>query len=252
VRTRPDVCDGSVTLSILIAVETFVLVLLTLLVAGLLRSHAEILRRIAETEGTSLAGAPDLPPGRDQATPATDVAGTTPHGDAVKVAVTGLRENTLLAFLSTGCLPCVPLWRSLSSPNPPVFPDRTRLVLLTKDRSHESVSKLRELAPEGTQVVMSSAAWEHYGVKGSPYFIYVDGASGHVHSEGTAGSWEQVLSLLQDALLDAGPGREGDGSAERIRRADTELAAAGIHPGHPSLWGNEPTRDAGKDGHGQH
>ena len=84
-----------------------------------------------------------------------------------------------------------------------------------------------------------------------PAFIYVDGPSGHVHSEGTAGSWEQALSLLQDALLDAIPGREGDGSAERIRRADTELAVAGIHPGHPSLWGNEPTRDAGEDGHGQ-
>ena len=238
-------------MSILIAVETFVLVLLTLLVAGLLRSHAEILRRIGETEGTSGTGAPDLPPGRDHATPALDVVGTTPHGDAVKVAVTGMRENTLLAFLSTGCLPCVPLWKRLSSATPPVLPEQTRLVLLTKDPSHES-TKLRELAPKGTPVVMSSAAWEHYGVKGSPYFIYVDGTSGNVHSEGTAGSWEQVLSLLQDALLDAGPGREGDGSAERIRRADAELAAAGIHPGHPSLWGNESTGDAGEDGHGQH
>lgn len=238
-------------MSILIAVETLVLVLLTLLVAGLLRSHAEILRRIGETGGTSRTEASELPPGRDHATPAMDVVGTTPRGDAVKVAVTGARENTLLAFLSTGCLPCVPLWESLSSSNPPVLPDRTRLVLLTKDPSHESTSKLRALAPKGTLVVMSSAAWEHYGVKGSPYFIYVDGPSGHVHSEGTAGSWEQALSLLQDALLDAIPGREGDGSAERIRRADTELAVAGIHPGHPSLWGNEPTRDAGEDGHGQ-
>ena len=33
-------------MAVLIAVETLVLVLLTLLVAGLLRSHAEILRRL--------------------------------------------------------------------------------------------------------------------------------------------------------------------------------------------------------------
>lgn len=237
-------------MSILVTVETFALILLTLLVAGLLRSHAEILRRITEREETSPSVRPDLPPARDQATPAIDVLGTTPQGDAIKVAVAGVKDNTLLAFLSTGCLPCVPLWKSLSSPNLPAFPERTRLVLLTKDRSHESISKLRDLAPAGIPVVMSSAAWEAYAVKGSPYFIYVDGPSGKVHSEGTAASWEQVVSLLQDALLESTPGREGDGSAERIQRADAELAAAGIHPGHPSLW--VPERNSREDGRGEH
>ena len=239
-------------MTILIVAETFVLVVLTLLVAGLLRSHAEILRRLAQLEETERGQRLELPPAREQATPAVDVMGTTPDGDPVKVAVAGMRENTLLAFLSTGCLPCASLWKGLSPPNHPILPDRTRLILLTKDRSHESISKLRELAPQGVPVVMSSAAWDDYGVKGSPYFIYVEGPSGQVHSEGAAANWEQVLSLLQDAILETDIGREGDGSADRIRRADTELASAGIHPGHPSLYGARSMDDGAEDGHGSH
>src|SRR2546426_9647847 len=185
-------------MTILIVAETFVLVVLTLLVAGLLRSHAEILRRLAQLEETERGQRLELPPAREQATPAVDVMGTTPDGAPVKVAVAGLREHTLLAFLSTGCLPCASLWKGLSPPNHPILPDRTRLILLTKDRSHESISKLRELAPQGVPVVMSSAAWDDYGVKGSPYFIYVEGPSGQGHSEGAAPNWEQVLSLVQD------------------------------------------------------
>jgi hypothetical protein len=113
------------------------------------------------------------------------------------------------------------------------------LVVVTKDRTEESPARLAELAPAGVTMMMSSAAWKDYGVHGSPYFIYVDGPAGHVHSEGTATTWDQVLSLLRDALADDELERQwrlGDGSAERIRRADAELAAAGILPGHPSLW----------------
>jgi hypothetical protein len=231
-------------MTVLIAVETFALVLLTVLVAGLLRSHAEILRRLAEPDRTPKNGeGASLPPAREEATPAVDVVGTTPQGAALKVGVTRMEENTLLAFLSTGCTSCLPLWKGLSSPNPPALPAQTRLVVLTKDRSHESISKLRELAPRDVPVVMSSAAWEDYRVQGSPYFIYVDGPSGRIHSEGTATNWEQVLSLLRDALLETEEGQTGDGSAERIRRADAELAAAGVHAGHPSLYGRRPEED---------
>ncbi len=237
-------------MAILITVETLILALLTLLVAGLLRSHAEILRQLAELGGgaaPSAASGEELPPARDGGSPAFDIAGATVAGDAVKVAVAGARGNTLLAFLSSGCLPCRRLWQGLNGGHLR-FPGGARLVVVTKDRTEESPTRLHELARSDVTLVMSSAAWDDYGVKGSPYFIYVDGPAGHVHSEGSATSWDQVASLLRDALADdelsrlqdgaSQPVRGGaaDGSAQRVRRADEELAAAGIHPGHHSLW----------------
>jgi hypothetical protein len=231
----------------LITVETIVLILLALLVAGLLRSHAEILRRLE-----SLDPSPDLPDGpraaagngldllpqaRQAATPAFDVAGTTLAGDPVKVAVTGRRGGTLLAFLSSGCLQCQELWEGLRPEVRRPAPGNARVVVVTKDSTHESPSRLHELAPSDVPVVMSSSAWDDYQVKGSPYFIYVDGPSSQVHGEGTAGAWPQVFSLLRDAFHDAEAARRGGLTGrERLARADAELDAAGIGPGHASLY----------------
>jgi thiol-disulfide isomerase/thioredoxin len=247
-------------MTMLVSVETLILALLTLLIAGLLRSHAEILRRLAEVEGSGGEGRAstiELPPPREGATRAADIAGTTLGGDAVKLAVAGVRHHTLLAFLSSGCLPCRKLLQQLEEVQGRV-PAGTRVVVVTKDRNEESPSRLAELAPPSATLVMSTEAWQGYGVQGSPYFVYVDGPAGAVHSEGTAANWDEVLSLLRDAISDqelarrqAAPqsharGRAADGSAERIRRADEELAAAGIHPGHPSLW----VDPSGADGRG--
>src|SRR5438094_582709 len=76
------------------------------------------------------------------------------------------------------------------------------LVVVTKGRHMESPSRLLELAPEGVPVVMSQEAWEGYGIAMSPYFVHVDGRTGAVRSEGAATSWEQVRSLLRDAMAD--------------------------------------------------
>ncbi len=108
----------------------------------------------------------------------------------------------------------------------------------------ESESAVRVLAPPEVPVVMSSQVWSDYQVPGSPYFLYVHGPSASVVGEGTAGSWRQVVALMRQALADTeptrGPGRRdaGDG-AYREARADQELLAAGIHPGHPSLYPTE-------------
>ena len=75
-------------------------------------------------------------------------------------------------------------------------------MVVVKDPALESPSRLRELAPAGVEVVQSSAAWEDFGVAMSPYFCLVDGRTGAVRSEGSAMTWEQVGSLLRDALLD--------------------------------------------------
>jgi len=97
---------------------------------------------------------------------------------------------------------------------------------------------------------MATAAWDAYHVPLSPYFIYVEASTGEVAGEGSAGTWQQVESLLRDALADAELARPSDGphrrqarasTAARLARMDSDLAAAGIGPGHPSLYaGDEP------------
>jgi hypothetical protein len=97
---------------------------------------------------------------------------------------------------------------------------------------------------------MSTEAWGDYRVPVSPYFILVDGPTGSVAGEGSATSWRQVASLLEQALADAAaaPARRPRGSgAERLRRAEEELQAAGIQPGHPSLYPASPPAAPGPD-----
>lgn len=208
---------------------------MALLVAGLLRSHAEILRRLE-----ALAqGREDLPTPRSRtvAEPdaAPDLVGRTLANEPLKVGV-GSGQSALLAFLTSGCSVCGGLWRELHAEPPPKIPGSARLIVVTKDSSHESPSKLLKLAPEDFPVVMSSRAWEDYAIPAAPYFVFVDGATGRVHGEGVASTWEQVSSLLEDALLeqDSGPGHS---SRDRVLRAEAELKAAGIEPGDPSLYG---------------
>ncbi len=226
----------------LVAVETLLLVLLALLVVALLRSHAEVLRRLgppADAGGERLAPGVPPPPERRDADPAPDVAGTTPFGEAIQVALAPGGPSTLLAFLSSTCLTCEGFWRSLAAGDAPL-PDGVRVVVVTKGASHESPSRLRELAPRAIPVVMSSQAWADYEVPTSPYFAYVDGPSGRIHGVGSATGWEQVASLLRDALADygaaTGEGARPGSSAWRASRVEAELAAAGIGPGHPSLY----------------
>jgi hypothetical protein len=254
----------------LIVVETLLLVLLSVLVAGLLRSHAEILRRLSRIDerapGASAAAADParteaaLPQPRAEATPASDVVGQTLAGEPIHIGVGGAGTNTLLVFLSSGCLSCRSLWDGLEPGVRPRMPGGARLVVVTKDTDQESPRKLRDLAPRDVPVVMSSEAWEAYGVPASPYFIYVDGPSGEVHGEGAASQWSQVVSLLNDALADADeagwspsdasnghgtPSRPGAGS--RPSRIEADLLAAGIGPGHPSLYGPGPTPEERKE-----
>jgi hypothetical protein len=241
---------------VLVAIETVVLALMALLVAGLLRSHAEIIRRLEgldparEGNGAAVAVDPRLPPSRAGTTPAFDIAGETLDGDALKLAIaTDAPGGTLLAFLSSGCTTCGSFWAGLRRGDVGSLRGVSRVVAVTRDASMESPSKLRDLMahdgapsrpPASTDalLVMSSRAWEDYRVAGSPYFVLVD-RHGRVAGEGTAISWPQVSSLIRDAVDDAATRRNDRraNGADRIRRADAELTAAGIGPGHPSLYG---------------
>jgi hypothetical protein len=216
-----------------------------LFLVAVLRSHAEILRRLGAIErrldpgGFALGdadGGERLPaPPTGTAPAAADIAGETLAGDAVKVALGPGSARTLLAFLSTGCSVCESLWAELRAGGPG-SPD-ARIVVVTKGRERESLTRLGRLAPPGADLVMSSDAWSAYDVTATPHFVLVD--SGTVTGRGGATSWTQILSLLADADSDVRLDRART-TSERAARAEQALAAAGIVPGHPTLY---PSRD---------
>ena len=254
---------------VLVVIEAVVLALLALLVAGLLRSHAEILRTLhdlgvgrdplAEPGATTPVRAPTLARTTSATSaeqpPAVDVEGTSPSGDSVVIGVAGAPQPTLLAFLSSGCVTCRHFWETFGAPRLEL-PGGARLVIVTMGREAESESAIASLAPAGVNVVMSSEAWDAYEVPGSPFFVFVDGESGGIVGQGTAPDWDQVVRLMteagDDGALEAARAESTrrNRRAERRRlddrareaRADEILMSAGIHPGHPSLYA-EPDPD---------
>ncbi len=286
-------------MTVVVVVEGLVILILAVLVVGLLRSHAEILRRLHELgagvydedddtvggdahdhtgirssvaltanpsfgtqpgpsfgtqpgpsfgtqPGPSFGTQPGVAaPGR-ATTPAHDIAGITATGSSKAIGVTGVEHSTLLAFLSSGCGTCQGFWSAFAAGEADELPGTdTRLVIVTRGLDRESQSAVAELAPRQHPTVMSSEAFDDYEVEVNPYFILVDGPSGGVVGEGAASTWEQVVGLLRQAAADNGlatsSNRQGREAAhlngiEREKRADDELAAAGIGPGHASLY----------------
>lgn len=238
--------------------------LLGLLVAGLLRGHAEVLRALHQmgvdldpaqpvahplvqpvavasptvTSTGSPIGRPT--PGRPDATDVVDLTGTSPAGDAVSLAVTGVRHDTLVAFLTSGCATCRGFWDAFRT-GPPEIPGGARLVVVTRGSEAESPGAVAALAG-ATPVVMSSPAWEHYDIPYAPYFVYVSGPAGRVTGEGVAAGWEQVQALLVNAVADGtttpwrGVHERSRADRERDDAVDRQLRAAGIEPGDPRLY----------------
>jgi len=230
-------------LAVVIA-EGIALLLLGLLVAGLLRSHAEILRALHDLgAGVDQGDGQRTRPvaargGSATGNPATDVVGVDLRGDALVVAVAGTAHDTLLAFLSTGCDTCRPFWSAVQGD---LGLSGVRVLVVVTDA--ESESELARLAGPQVEVIASTDAWEAYEVPGSPHFVYVDGPSGRVAGEGTGPDWPAVRALLTQANADRSA-RHDDavGSApvavewrDNPTRIDAELLAAGIGPSHPSL-----------------
>lgn len=280
----------------LIVLEGLAIVLLAVLVIGLLRSHAEILRRLHElgagifdedprpadgvTTAVELSRPPDIrtQPGVAEPRPiatqttraaavaqavAHDIVGTTPSGGAIAAGVLGTGHTTLIAFLTSGCATCQNFWQAFGAGEAAALPGRdTRLVIVTAGPDRESPASVQAVAPHGLTTVMSSQAWEDYGVPVSPYFILVDGPSSRVIGEGAAATWGQVFELLTKAVADAGIDAEGRAvvtprpqgrlsGAERSARAQDDLAAAGIEAGHPSLYPDAVFPDERPSDHAQ-
>jgi hypothetical protein len=172
-----------------------------------------------------------------------DVAGVDPLGDAIAVAVAGAPHSTLIAFLTSGCTTCAGFWSAFAQRDLHV-PGGARLVVVTKGTDDESVSRLRSVAAPQITVVMSTEAWSDYRVPGSPYFIYVDGPTSRVIGEGAAGSWQQVAAFLEQSIADADLPAAPN---ERIDRINRDLLAAGITPGHSSLYPTPEREEAVDD-----
>ena len=243
-----------------------VVLLVAVLVAGLLRSHADILKAlhdlgagvgdpIGEVHGHAsdparsgpqavpLTMGPILAPDRDSTTAPT-IAGVTPAGDALAIAPASDGGLTLVAFLSTGCASCAGFWESFHRPKQLGLPDRTRLVVVTKGPDREIPGEVAALAAPGLTVLMSSDAWSDYEVPGSPFFVLVDGKAGRRVGEGVANHINQVAELVRRAevdvvafTLDTRPSRDvGIDGPARESANDQELLDAGVLPGDPSLY----------------
>ncbi|MGH7751170.1 MAG: TlpA family protein disulfide reductase, partial [Candidatus Dormibacteria bacterium] len=203
--------------------------LLGLLVAGLLRSHADILRALHQMgvdlgpdgPATPAATARRPTPGRPASDDVVDLVGATPSGDAVSIPVTSVGHDTVVGFLSSGCSTCRAFWEAFRAGVSGV-PGGARLVVVTRGAEAESPQAIRRLGGDHLRTVMSSQAWEHYDVPAAPYFVYISGAQGKVVGEGTASTWSQVLHLIDTAVAD------GTTSATegRERRVDADLRAA--------------------------
>lgn len=256
-------------MTVVVVVEGIVIAVMALLVVGLLRSHAEILRRLHELGAGMNAGAPAAgsprpgrdfqvmpqmpsPPDREEFGGSADLSGLGAGGaETMTVRVNGVEHDTIVAFLSSGCLTCQNFWDAFRKPKKLGLPAGTRLVVVTKGADGESTSAVAQLAPPGIPTLMSTEAFTDYDVPGSPYFVHVHGPTGRVRGEGTGPDWDQVFSLLSQASGDAELAASLAGSmvakpgadAKRESRIDRELYEAGVEPGDPSLFSVDPMPD---------
>ncbi len=232
----------------LVALLTVVMVLLVILVAGLLRSHAEILRRLHELGAgedldTRTSG---LPAPVRRGTGLGEVAieaitGSTPSGGAASIPLKGTRGITLVAFLTTGCTTCRAFWGAPADDDALARSD-LRTVIVTKGSEEESPGSVRNLNTHDATVVMSTETWDAFRIPVAPYFVLVDGSSGTILGEGAGASWPQVADLVGRALADLTPASSNGATipsrstADRLRDTDEELRRAGIEPGDATLY----------------
>lgn len=215
----------------LIIIEGIVIALLVVLVAGLLRSHGEILRQLDALGGGEPHEAHVAPPRRlARNGAATMLTGSTPGGGTTTISLSGSRGHTLLAFLSTTCTACGAFWKEEAPPLAGV-----RSVVVTKGAEAESPAAVAKLMSPSLSTLMSTEAWESFAVPATPYFVLVDNWGGQIVGEGSAPTWAQVEDMMRRAIADDRHSLRRS-TSERKADVDEELAAAGIEPGDPRLF----------------
>lgn len=220
-----------------IVIEGVVIALLLVLVAGLLKSHAEILRKLDQLDGGNAQDEARTQNERLRTTglgtaPMSDVSGVDPRGSATTASLRHGKGETLLAFLSTGCASCRTFWTELG-PEATMPTDTTRPLIVTKGPESESPAKVEDLAPTGVRIVMSDDAWDSFRVPLTPYFMLISG-SGEILGEGSATDLDHLNSLLKQSAADADPTRLG--TKDREHFTDDHLTGSGVEPGDSSLY----------------
>jgi hypothetical protein len=198
---------------------------------------------------------------------ALPIQGHRPGGGATAIDLSrGRRDGTVLTFLSAGCVSCGEIWEAITTGAEDLGTlGIGRVVIVTKAPGEEDPVRIQRLANGFGDVVMSSEAFADYAADFTPYFVLVK-PSGEVAGVGTAQSWEQMLAMISEATLDEAfakrltprrgilamarrwgsrPGSRVEAPAEQAARAEAELAAAGIGPGHPSLYPDRVREDDG-------
>jgi hypothetical protein len=252
-------------MTVLEVIDTALLVLALVYIVALLRSHADILRRLTVLEDSAAeaprgarsdgagagvgVGAGDgagvgvgAGAGAGGGVVAPDIRGATVDGKPRVVPLGAGTEPTLLAFLTSGCGTCAQFWSDLRDAEL-VSALAARVVIVARDARRESPARLRELAPPGVELIVADEAWSDYAVPSSPHFVLCDG-DGAIAGRGSAASWAQLMALVGQAQADAAEvlaGARTTGS--RAARAELALAQAGITAGHPSLYPGESGHD---------
>lgn len=100
----------------------------------------------------------------------------------------------LLAFVTTSCQVCRPVWEMLASVagTCPVLP--VPVIVVTPSRSLEDERRAHQLAPPGALLHMSSDTWFMYGVAQAGTFLLVRQAAG------AAVPWEEPAPVLGHAV----------------------------------------------------
>jgi hypothetical protein len=232
-------------MTVLEVIDTALLVLALVYIVALLRSHADILRRLTVLEDSGAEARPGVladGAGAGGGVVASDIRGATLDGKARAVPLGAGTEPTLLAFLTSGCGTCAQFWSDLRDPEL-VSTLAARVVIVARDARRDSPARLRELAPPGVKLIVADEAWSDYAVPSSPHFVLCDGDGG-IAGRGSATSWAQLMTLVGEAQADAAEvlaGARTTGS--RAARAELALAQAGITAGHPSLYPGESGHD---------
>lgn len=176
----------------LVVAEGVAIALLGILVLGLLRNQGRILEILGEREPAS---------DRQLTTtlrvgfggPAPQVAGVTPGGEAAEVDVAS--GSVLLAFLTEGCRECARWWEVLGNGQGHLL--GPLLAVVTPSPATERAGALARVAPPGLPVIMSSEAWETYGVTMASTFVLVN--DGRLVAAGRATTWDELAAIVSQS-----------------------------------------------------
>ncbi len=175
-------------MTVLVVAEAAVITLLAILVIGLIRKNADLLGRLHDVDAA--AGTAESAP------VARDIVGVGLNGRVVGVRVREPDRPTLLAFMSTTCATCNHFWKRFGEAEAIAALGEIRLIIVTHGEGYEVPADVAAVAPESIPLVMSSIAWQTYGISGSPYFVKIAEATGLITAKGSAPDWDGLLDLI--------------------------------------------------------